>query len=141
MVGAEKSAPTPASVRARSFLLDMAHGAWQTRPVETLGARVQRLRHAKGWTARELGQRAGMGDSAISRIETGKIVEPRLATFLRLADALGVSVAELRGAEGQERRQIVMQPLRAARYSCGGTAEKLRKTHPSFLTQRCTISK
>ena len=54
-----------------------------------------------------------MGDAAISRIETGKVSEPRLATMTRLADALGVSVGELRGAES-ERRQAVLQPLRAA---------------------------
>jgi len=80
---------------------------------ETLGERIVRLRKARGWSARELGRRAGMGDAAISRIETGKVSEPRLATMTRLADALGVSVGELRGAES-ERRQAVLQPLRAA---------------------------
>jgi transcriptional regulator with XRE-family HTH domain len=47
-----------------------------------------------------------MGDAAISRIETGKIVEPRLATFVRLARALNVSVSELRGEPGQPSADI-----------------------------------
>lgn len=61
----------------------------------TLGKRLRELREAKELTLVALGELAGMGYQEIARIERGER-EPTWTTALRLADALGVSLDELR---------------------------------------------
>lgn len=46
-------------------------------------------RELRGWSQRELADRAGLKQAQISRLESGKR-EPRLSTVRALADALGV---------------------------------------------------
>jgi transcriptional regulator with XRE-family HTH domain len=66
-----------------------------------LGEAVRRLRGST--TQEELGLRIGQPQSWISRIETGQ-VDVKWSTVGRLADGLGVSVAELVAAvEGSEK--------------------------------------
>ena len=65
-----------------------------------LGAEVARLRKAKGWTQKELGAMAGMGQSTLARFETGQVAEFGSRKLLRLLELLGcrlvtVSVPEL----------------------------------------------
>jgi transcriptional regulator with XRE-family HTH domain len=55
---------------------------------------LRRLRTERGITQEELGSRAGIQMADISRYETGNR-DPRVTTLARLADALGISIAEL----------------------------------------------
>ena len=57
---------------------------------ESLGDRIARLRRAKGWNQRELGQRTAMKATQISKYERGTYV-PRADALPRLSAALGVS--------------------------------------------------
>jgi transcriptional regulator with XRE-family HTH domain len=59
-----------------------------------IGRRVRELREGKDLTTYELAKRSGIHRPNISRIESGKHV-PTLDTLMRLAQALGVSVAGL----------------------------------------------
>lgn len=57
-----------------------------------LGAEVARLRKAKGWTQRELGTMASMGQSTLARFETGQVAEFGSRKLLRLFEVLGRSL-------------------------------------------------
>jgi transcriptional regulator with XRE-family HTH domain len=54
-----------------------------------LGTEVARLRKAKGWTQKELGAMAGMGQSTLARFETGQVAEFGSRKLLRLLELLG----------------------------------------------------
>lgn len=56
--------------------------------MEEIKDRVARLRHAKGWTQKELAKAAGVKQQNIQQIEAGKVRSPRF--LLSLAEALGV---------------------------------------------------
>lgn len=64
----------------------------------TLGQRIQRLRREKGWTQRELEQRAGIENRNLTRYESDK-VRPRVESLTKIAEALEVSVDELTSNE------------------------------------------
>jgi transcriptional regulator with XRE-family HTH domain len=55
---------------------------------ETMGQRIARLRVAFGYTQEQLGEMVGATKSAVSQWETGSSKNIKLATFLRLLDAL-----------------------------------------------------
>jgi transcriptional regulator with XRE-family HTH domain len=55
---------------------------------------LTRLRRQRNWTQAELADASGVGQSHISRLEKGTW-EPRLATIMSLAKALGVQPGEL----------------------------------------------
>jgi transcriptional regulator with XRE-family HTH domain len=59
----------------------------------SIGTRVMQIRNHKGISQRELSQRSGIAGSYLSRIEN-RHLEPRPKTLRRLAEALGVPVAE-----------------------------------------------
>lgn len=63
-------------------------------PQQQFGANLRRLRLAAGLSQMQLGDRAGLHFSEISRLERG-LRDPRLTTVVRLARALGVPPAEL----------------------------------------------
>lgn len=62
-----------------------------------LGANLKRLRNSRGWSQDALGKRAGVAQSRIRAIETGETAHPRTDTVAKLAEALGVTPAELTG--------------------------------------------
>jgi len=60
---------------------------------------VSKYRHVADLTTRQLGQRAGLSPSMVSRIEGGsRTPSPRVT--IALADALGVGVVDLLDREG-----------------------------------------
>ncbi len=63
--------------------------------VATTGDKVQRLRRGKAWTQAKLAEEAGVGQSTIAQIETGARKRPHPGTLGKLANALGVSPADL----------------------------------------------
>lgn len=60
-----------------------------------LGAKLRRLRKAKGLSQEELARRSGLLQVYIARIEAGQIVSPRIETRRKLAKALVVPITEL----------------------------------------------
>ena len=73
-----------------------AYRAALTRGADTVGARVRALRLAAGRKAAAVAEATGMARSNFARLESGAH-EPRLATLRRVAEALGVPVADLMG--------------------------------------------
>src|SRR5262245_8127618 len=66
---------------------------------ETQGQRIRRLREGKGWSLATLAEKAGMrGTSGLWSIEQDKSQNPY--SLANIAQALGVTVAELRGQNG-----------------------------------------
>src|SRR5579864_9011164 len=61
---------------------------------KALGRRLRYLRAQTGLTQLELSRIVSMHRTYISRVESGRIL-PRYVTLVRLAESLGVSVAEL----------------------------------------------
>lgn len=59
-----------------------------------LGRRVAALRHQRGMSQQDLAEGCGLTIEGISRIERATR-EPRIGTLARLADGLGVTLAEL----------------------------------------------
>ena len=57
------------------------------------GLRIQRERHRKGWTVRELTQASGMAHSTVHRLEQGH--DASLSTFLAVAAALEMPASVL----------------------------------------------
>lgn len=62
------------------------------------GQRVRELRHAKGWSLRDLAERVDVGFTYLSRVENERLNfgdYPSDALIHRLADALGADEEEL----------------------------------------------
>ncbi len=53
-----------------------------------LGAMVKRRRETIGWSQRDLGRRAGLDQSAISRLENGALSGIRFSRFAKLVAAM-----------------------------------------------------
>ena len=56
---------------------------------------LKRIREAKGYSKLRLARETGLSARAIEHIEYEKTTNPQLNTLIRLAKALGVSVADL----------------------------------------------
>ena len=56
-----------------------------------LGKNIRRFRKRDGMTQEQLAEKAGINQKQISKIESGRI-QARLSTYLRIANALGVSI-------------------------------------------------
>ena len=56
---------------------------------EIIGAMVKRRRARLGWSQRDLSRASGLAQSAISRLETGKLSGVRFARFAKLVAAMG----------------------------------------------------
>jgi len=54
---------------------------------------VKEIRRRKGWSQKDLAEESGVGQDTISGLESGRH-EPRPSTLRKLADALGVEVAD-----------------------------------------------
>ena len=60
----------------------------------SLGTRLRRIRHDKGWTLSDASQRTGLSLSALSKIERGEL-SPTLSTLGKLALGFEMDVAAL----------------------------------------------
>ena len=58
------------------------------RSTSDLSAFLRITRHQKGWTQAQLGERAGVAEKHVNRIENGAN-EPRISTVIALLAALG----------------------------------------------------
>lgn len=61
---------------------------------QTLGLIISRLRKEKGWTQKELAEKAGVTQNQVSRIEKDKM-QPRRSTVQALATAFEVQADDL----------------------------------------------
>ncbi|NEF88436.1 helix-turn-helix transcriptional regulator [Lactobacillus murinus] len=68
------------------------------RSVHKLKNRLKEARLEKGLTLKQASKHIGIRDSTLSQYETGKR-EPKLETWVKLADYFGVSVGYLQGIE------------------------------------------
>lgn len=64
-----------------------------------MNLRIREIRKKCGLTMKELAERVGVSESAISQYETGRR-QPDYETLLKIADYFGVSVDYLLGKEG-----------------------------------------
>jgi transcriptional regulator with XRE-family HTH domain len=60
----------------------------------TLGQRLRQIRKENGWTLAEVGKRANLATSTVSKVERG-LMSLTYDRFMQLADGLGVDVSEL----------------------------------------------
>jgi DNA-binding XRE family transcriptional regulator len=59
--------------------------------METMGNRIRMLRHSKGWTQQQLGDRVGVSKVAVYQWEVGTTSDIKLKTFLKLVEELGTN--------------------------------------------------
>ncbi len=91
-----------AEQRAEEEVIRRHHAAnpIRQRPVGTIGprslstslalmARFKAVRESRGWTLAEVAERMGIDAPALSRLETGKMLNPTLATLQKWAESLG----------------------------------------------------
>lgn len=84
----------------------------ETRSGAELGARVRRIRKARGWTLQDLADRAGLAVSTISKMERAEI-SLTYDRFMRLAQGLGLDVGELFGGGAESFRHGTVAVTRA----------------------------
>lgn len=68
------------------------------------GMAVRIARTRRGWTQAKLEQAAGLAKGHISHIERGEM-DPGLTTQARIAEALGIPLAELQSSAERERER------------------------------------
>lgn len=108
--------------------------AYQTEP---FGAALREARARKGWSQRDLSQRAGVPQAHISKIESGA-VDMRLSTLVQLARLLDLEPvltprAALPAVQAIVREAETDDPARALREAARGlsvTAERMRHFRP-----------
>jgi transcriptional regulator with XRE-family HTH domain len=67
--------------------------------LESLGARIKRLRKEQGLSQIELGARVGMKQASISQWEDDQIEDPPLSSLRGFSKAFGISIGEFLGPE------------------------------------------
>ena len=78
--------------------------------VESVGARIKRLRHEMGWTQRELANFTGVSFRAVEKWESGQRA-PYLGNGVALARCLGVTAEYLQlGYSRSFRREMGITP-------------------------------
>ena len=70
----------------------------------SVGKAILRIRHEKQMTQRDVGDRAGLATSYVSRIENGRI-QPTMTTLQRMASALGIPVSQIFQVGEQKRER------------------------------------
>ena len=64
---------------------------------ERFGARLKQFRESRGWSQRELAQKAGVPQPTIGYLESGRRSGLTVETARRIADAFGISIDRLVG--------------------------------------------
>jgi len=62
-----------------------------------LAYKVKTIREALGWNQQRLAEKSGITQATISRIESGKVIDPRLSQITKIAEAFDVTVDYLLG--------------------------------------------
>jgi transcriptional regulator with XRE-family HTH domain len=80
----------------------------------SLGSRIREIRESHGLTQEELASKTGISIKHLSVLERG-LKEPRLSTFLSIAEALGTTPDELLTSPNQDNEFISAILYKAAR--------------------------
>jgi transcriptional regulator with XRE-family HTH domain len=111
---------------------------------ESFAQTLRQARQRKGWSQRDLSQRAGVPQAHISKIENG-VVDMKLSTLLELARFLDLDLvlaprAALPAVQALIREAEANHGLRSARGAANALlplARRLRQSHPdSHATER-----
>ena len=86
-------------------------------------SRIKEKMNEHGLNSRELSKKCGVSESGISRILTGEI-EPRLKTFIKIADALKCDYVWLMGYDEQKTRFDTYRPIAIEQHITEGLNEK-----------------
>lgn len=101
--------PSWREVRDRFLADPEVHAAYEElAPRFAVVRQLIALREQRGWSQRELADRAGMKQPQLARLETGQ-VEPKLDTLQRLAKAMGCEVHV--SFQPAERRSAASEPV------------------------------
>jgi len=65
--------------------------------INYIGNKIRAIRHNKSMSQVDLAEKSGVSALTIVRIENLQITEPHLVTLKAIANALGVSVGDLKG--------------------------------------------
>jgi transcriptional regulator with XRE-family HTH domain len=76
----------------------------------TIGARLRRIRRARGKSLRVVAGLAGISKSHLDRIERGERALDSLSEIVALANALQIAPSELTRLPGRLRRSAVLRP-------------------------------
>jgi len=80
-----------------------------------LGPRIRALRQARGFTLRELAERAGVTESFLSQVER-EVTSPSIASVQRIARGLDLAIAELFAEEAPHGRVVRLADRRRIAY-------------------------
>ncbi|MEW6756173.1 MAG: helix-turn-helix transcriptional regulator [Candidatus Latescibacterota bacterium] len=75
-----------------------------------IGENIRRYRQVQGLTLPDLASKAGVSKAFLWEIESGKSRRPGAEVLLRIADALGVTLAHLLGRLSEGTRQELVEP-------------------------------
>ncbi|MBI4283549.1 MAG: helix-turn-helix transcriptional regulator [Chloroflexi bacterium] len=67
----------------------------------SLAIKVRELRQKLGWNQATLAQKSGITQATISRIEAGRVTQPKMRILHRLAGTLGTTIDYLAGDSTQ----------------------------------------
>jgi transcriptional regulator with XRE-family HTH domain len=88
-----------------------------------LGPRIRALRQARGFTLRELAERAGVTESFLSQVER-EVTSPSIASVQRIAGALDLAIAELFVEEAPHGRVVRRADRRRIAYPGLGAVDE-----------------
>jgi transcriptional regulator with XRE-family HTH domain len=88
-----------------------------------LGPRIRALRQARGFTLRELAQRAAVTESFLSQVER-EVTSPSIASVQRIAGALDLAIAELFVEEAPHGRVVRRAARRRIAYPGLGAVDE-----------------
>lgn len=77
------------------------------RSAKEVGDEVCKLRVTHGWSIQELASRAGISSYYIEKLESGKYELPSARVLYHIAEAFGLTIADLLGLP--ERRKVKCQ--------------------------------
>jgi transcriptional regulator with XRE-family HTH domain len=86
------------------------------RTLSALGAKIAAARAQKGWSLAELARRAGLSTGAVHKVEKSGMT-PTIATLMKIAAALGTSVAHLVEEDSMPSALVVRGDERARLYT------------------------
>ena len=72
---------------------------------QQIGKNIAHLRKERGWSQRELAERAGITHSAISSIENGK-VSPSVSSLQKIVNEFSLSLSEFFTLEQQSDKKV-----------------------------------
>src|ERR1700722_15806739 len=97
-----------------------------------LAGNIRSFREMRALTQAELGQRAGIAGASISHFETGQRI-PSLASLVKVADALDVSIDTLLGRATVDSHTVVDPVFLRASRSSAQTLDTVRRVTAALL--------